>query len=289
VAWYVLKPGIAPEFWEWTCQDEAPDAPSHVQSATWRELRPRPVNPADAMAVITGMRDQQIDRLTKLLDGHAQWAAEEAVDLPDRAAFDSSAGFERHRRYRTALGREMLRTLDTLRKLRKDGRDMEYAGCNPGGVTDLKETDKIGILSHVEEQTDKVGPGALGLARDPEGTDAVGGRTHKDDGTKTEEVSSRDENEPEKAPNEPKPESPQAISEVYFSAGNCPDALAKRSHSRGGDRQPVSRQVPGERGIGPPPTSPRTEVAAESARKGRPAAASLRFSRAAPKKGAGRA
>ena len=28
VAWDVLKPGIAPEFWEWTCQDERPTHPA---------------------------------------------------------------------------------------------------------------------------------------------------------------------------------------------------------------------------------------------------------------------
>jgi hypothetical protein len=88
---------------------------------------------------------------------YALRAAEEAAEMPDRAAFDPSAGFERHRRYRTSLGRELLRTLDTQRKLRKDGRDMEDAGCNPGSVTDLEETDKIGVLSHVEEETDKIG------------------------------------------------------------------------------------------------------------------------------------
>ena len=77
------------------------------------------------------MREQQVDRLTRLLAEHEQLAAEEAAELPDRAAFDPSPGFERHRRYRTALGRELLRTLDTLRKLRKDGWQMADVGYIP--------------------------------------------------------------------------------------------------------------------------------------------------------------
>ena len=128
VAWDVLKPGIAQEFWKWTCAGgRAGRSQLCADRQGWRELGPRPANPAEATDVIAEMRDQQIDRLTRLLAGHAQCAAEEAVDLPDRAAFDPGAGFERHRRYRTALGREMLRTLDTLRKLRKDGYEMADA------------------------------------------------------------------------------------------------------------------------------------------------------------------
>ena len=36
----------------------------------------------------------------------------------DRAALDCSLAFERHRRYQSAKTRELLRTLDTLRKMR---------------------------------------------------------------------------------------------------------------------------------------------------------------------------
>jgi len=44
--------------------------------------------------------------------------AAEDPDWADRAALDCSPAFERHRRYQSAKTRELLRTLDTLRKLR---------------------------------------------------------------------------------------------------------------------------------------------------------------------------
>ena len=42
----------------------------------------------------------------------------EDPDWADRAAFDGSPAFERHRRYQSAKTRELHRTLDTLRKMR---------------------------------------------------------------------------------------------------------------------------------------------------------------------------
>ena len=226
-----------------------------MQSESWRELRPRLVNPADAMALITEMRDQQIKRLTRLIGDHEQWAAEEAVDLPDRAAFDPSAGFERHRRYRTALGREMLRTMDTLRKLRKDGRDMEDAGCNPGGVTDLKETAKIGILSHTEEETDKIGV----LSHVEEETD------------KTGILSADDEARLEKVQNEAKSALPQA---------NVGKGVASENGSRSDANQsqfPVSagrdargHRPPSNRLVGETANSPEPEIGPDGTRETMP-------------------
>ncbi|MGZ3415778.1 MAG: hypothetical protein ACXVAT_18315, partial [Isosphaeraceae bacterium] len=44
----------------------------------------------------------------------------EAAERYDRAALDCSPAFERHRRYLSARHRELLRTLETLRKMRKE-------------------------------------------------------------------------------------------------------------------------------------------------------------------------
>ena len=46
--------------------------------------------------------------------------ADEAAERYDRAALDCSPAFERHRRYQSARHRELLRTLETLRKMRKE-------------------------------------------------------------------------------------------------------------------------------------------------------------------------
>ena len=132
-----------------TCLNASSDAPSYSRSSSWRELTRRPDSAEEARAIIAGIREQQVDRLTRLLAEHEQLAAEEAVELPDRAAFDPSPGFERHRRYRTALGRELLRTLDTLRKLRKDGRQMADMGYDSDRVIEEEQTDKIGPVAGI--------------------------------------------------------------------------------------------------------------------------------------------
>ena len=72
----------------------------------------RPADAAEAVSVLAALRKQEVDRLTTLLAGHEQFAQEDQVDPADRMAFDPGPGFERHRRYRTWLGRELLRTLD---------------------------------------------------------------------------------------------------------------------------------------------------------------------------------
>ncbi len=46
--------------------------------------------------------------------------ADEADERYDRAALDCSPAFERHRRYQSARHRELIRTLETLRKMRKE-------------------------------------------------------------------------------------------------------------------------------------------------------------------------
>ena len=43
----------------------------------------------------------------------------EAAEAADRAAFDPSPAFDRHRRHQASLGRELLRTVDSLRRLQK--------------------------------------------------------------------------------------------------------------------------------------------------------------------------
>jgi hypothetical protein len=57
--------------------------------------------------------------LARLLAEHEEIEADEAAERYDRA-LDCSPAFERHRRYQCARHRELLRTLETLRKMRKE-------------------------------------------------------------------------------------------------------------------------------------------------------------------------
>jgi hypothetical protein len=82
-----------------------------------------------------------IDRLQARLAEHEERAQVEASELADRAAFDAGSSFERLRRYQSARGRELLRTIDLVMKMQKaefgvertDDED-EPAECPPEAV-----------------------------------------------------------------------------------------------------------------------------------------------------------
>src|SRR5208282_372754 len=61
---------------------------------------------------------RHVGRLEELLAEHEEIEAAEAAERYDRAALDCSPAFERHRRYQSARHRELLRTLEALRKMR---------------------------------------------------------------------------------------------------------------------------------------------------------------------------
>ena len=187
VAWNVLKPGIAQEVWKYIKDVLPPHTLAYLTMAKWRELGPRPADAAEALSILATLRKQEVDRLTTLLAGHEQFAQEDQVDLADRMAFDPGPGFERHRRYRTAPGRELLRTLEILRKLRKDGPQTDAAGSDSDRDLEPAETDTLRVLAHGVEEATAAGEGEENDMADSPDTD----------------------NGPEKAPNKAKVVSPE--------------------------------------------------------------------------------
>ena len=86
----------------------------------YREIAPAPSDETAALTLIGSVIERHVGRLEELLAEHEQIEAEEAAERYDRAALDCSPAFERHRRYQSARHRELLRTLETLRKMRKE-------------------------------------------------------------------------------------------------------------------------------------------------------------------------
>ena len=86
----------------------------------YRAIAPPPRDATAAMALIRSVIDENVGRLQELLAAHEAIAAAEAAERHDRAALDCSREFERHRRYQSARTRELLRTLETLRKMSKE-------------------------------------------------------------------------------------------------------------------------------------------------------------------------
>ena len=90
------------------------------QFVPYREIAPPPSDETAALILIRSVIERHVGRLNELLAEHEEIEADEADERYDRAALDCSPEFERHRRYQSARHRELLRTLETLRKMRKE-------------------------------------------------------------------------------------------------------------------------------------------------------------------------
>ena len=81
-----------------------------------------PEDEAGARSALLGVVERAIGRLTELAAAHeARWEAG-AVERAERMTFDPGPEDERLWRYQFGCGRSMQRTLDTLLKLRREGR-----------------------------------------------------------------------------------------------------------------------------------------------------------------------
>ena len=70
---------------------------------------------------------ERVGRLEAMIGELDEIAAAEAEEAADRASFDPGAGFERFDRRQARLGRELLGTVEELRRLRKDS-TLDVAG-----------------------------------------------------------------------------------------------------------------------------------------------------------------
>jgi hypothetical protein len=103
------------------------------QFVPYREIAPPPSDETAALSLIRSVIERHVGRLEELLAEHEQIEADEAAARYDRAALDCSTEFERHRRYQSARHRELMRTLETLRKNAEGGiRNGEW-GRRKGG------------------------------------------------------------------------------------------------------------------------------------------------------------
>jgi hypothetical protein len=87
---------------------------------SYRQIAPPPSDKNAALILICTVIERHVGRLEELLAEHEQIEAAEAAERYDRAALDCSPAFERHRRCQSARHRELLGTLETLRKMQKE-------------------------------------------------------------------------------------------------------------------------------------------------------------------------
>jgi hypothetical protein len=119
LAWDVLAPKTIETFWHLYKKSASLSDPAYKHLLRWDDIAPRPQYQEEASAILHEVVDGHVERLEFLLARHETITAEEAAARADRAALDCSKEFERHRRYQSARTRSLLRTLDTLRRMRK--------------------------------------------------------------------------------------------------------------------------------------------------------------------------
>ena len=165
LAWDIVEPGSAELIWR-VCRGEmALRERNHRDATDWRELGPRPADEAAALALLWSTAGERMARLEGLLGEHEATVREQS-ELADLAAFDAGAGLDRHRRQMAALGRELLRTVETLRRLRKDG------GCR--ATARRRRSDRI----HKERPRSRGSPRRYTRERRVAGAEARPARRH---------------------------------------------------------------------------------------------------------------
>ena len=133
LAWDVLVPKYAKEGWKLFQEVKPKTDPAFINRLVWCEIAPRPSDEAEAWAVLHAIVAEHVGRLKQLLAHNQVIEAAEDPDWADRAALDCSPAFKRHRRYQSAKTRELLRTLETLQRMRKAEFGMGNGELGTGG------------------------------------------------------------------------------------------------------------------------------------------------------------
>jgi hypothetical protein len=119
-AWDLIWQGSGKTWWKLCRQQANRRDPAFGASMAWRQIADGPADMQQAWDLLRGIVSAYSGRLEMLVKEFTAIAELEEAELADRAVFDSSAVLDRHRRYHASLGRELLRTVDTLRKLQND-------------------------------------------------------------------------------------------------------------------------------------------------------------------------
>jgi hypothetical protein len=184
LAWEVILDGSGEKLWTHFNREMRALDPGANSMMHWREIADRPNDVDQAWALIRAVVDQEIGRIEALLAEREELAAVEAAERTDQAALDASPGLDRLRRHRIALGREYIRMMDTLRKMRNaqwktrigqkvsvrndSERVTDQTASVKNGVLSREraDTDKDGIVSGDKDENGKNGPGAPGFPCD---------------------------------------------------------------------------------------------------------------------------
>ncbi|HWT80154.1 MAG TPA: hypothetical protein VN648_15310, partial [Candidatus Methylomirabilis sp.] len=155
----VLLPGSAETLWKEFRHMASIRDPAFNVFSSWRDLGPRPADSDEARTSLRAVMSERALRLERIISRLEQTneagAQTQAAERLDRAAFDPSPAYDRHCRRQSAMGRELLRIIDTLSRLRKEDHP-----AHPEAEAEDPSWDKIPILSssdHQDEENDRNG------------------------------------------------------------------------------------------------------------------------------------
>jgi hypothetical protein len=131
LAWEVLEPEGAVDFWK-RCYEMTPRVDPGFQGfMEWRELAERPADEDEARDSLKAMMAGQIARLEELIEVHAEIDGEDAVELADAASFDPGPEAERRRKQQMAKARELRQALELFLKMQAANRKASREGEAP--------------------------------------------------------------------------------------------------------------------------------------------------------------
>jgi hypothetical protein len=162
LASFVLKEGAKGRwYWEIEMVTTDNDLRRFRQNAADRQLDSlKPKDAAQARQALLGIIERATERLTAKADAHRERARAMAALAPDFLAFDATPDGERLRRFDLASGRALARTLNELRKHRRDATiasdllsvvrsplsvvsgQLSVAGCNAEAITEAIATNE---------------------------------------------------------------------------------------------------------------------------------------------------
>jgi hypothetical protein len=117
LAWEVLAPTGATDFWR-RCYEMTPRYdPGFSGFMEWREIADRPATEEEALAVLKGVIEGHIARLEEMIGLHEEVAGKEAFELADTASYDSGPEAEKLRKQRAVKSRELRQTIELILKV----------------------------------------------------------------------------------------------------------------------------------------------------------------------------
>jgi hypothetical protein len=213
-AWRVIEPKAVEKYWLFYNRPMADPAYNHI--VAWQPIVEPPPHKEAAVKLLFAVIRDHSHRLAELLAGHDGITDDEAAERADRAALDGSKEFERHRRSQSARHRELMRTLDILRKMRSSEHEKRADGIERGNgqwqISERNEDTRVRPCANpVRPTTTRDGSERSESATGPE-NDESGPLCH------------------EKAPNEAKAWTSQASVKERFTPR--PREIAARDRSR---------------------------------------------------------